>query len=54
MLGNIQTKFGFCISFKILFLNNLWVQGGAGTHNSEVRGYMLHPLSQAGAPVFCI
>lgn len=36
--------------FKILLLNNLYTQHGAGTPNLEIKSWMLYQLSQRGTP----
>ena len=38
------------IFFKILFLNNLYTEGGAPNHKPDIKSCTLHWLSQPGTP----
>lgn len=45
-----ETDFSF-MSFKILFLSNVYTQHGARTQNPKIKSRMHHQLSQTDAPV---
>lgn len=40
------------VFIKLLFLNYLYTQRGARTHNPEIKSRTLHQMSQPGVPSF--
>lgn len=49
IIAEVFFKLSLILSF--IYVGNLYMQQGAGTHNRKIESCMLYPLSQPGAPI---